>query len=108
GDLIIAVNGEEIKTNSKRFVDLIAASGNQEMLWTIKRDGTEQVIKITPNVSEGKGKVGIGIDLSTRPATVKEIVTGAGTMMWDFTKEIFIGFKKLILLQFKLDDLGGP
>lgn len=108
GDLVIAVNGEEIGTDSQRFVDLIAASGDKEMIWTVRRGGEDRLIKVTPSIVEGKGRVGIHMDLYTRPASIGEMVSGAGNLMWDFTREIFFGLKKLVLLQFKLDDLGGP
>lgn len=108
GDLVIAVNGEEIGTDSQRFVDMIAASGDKEMLWTVRRGGEDLVIKVTPSIVEGKGRVGVHMDLYARPASAIEMMTGAGNLMWDFTREIFIGLKKLVLLQFKLDDLGGP
>jgi regulator of sigma E protease len=108
GDLILSVNGQPIETNSRLFRDLIAQSPKTEMIWNIRRGNQEMLIKVTPREVDGLGKVGIGIDLHTRNASLTEVVTESGTLMWSFTKEIFIGFKKLILLQFKLDDLGGP
>lgn len=108
GDLILSVNGQPIHADTQLFRDLIAQSPDSEMLWNIRRGDQEQLIKLTPRAVDGVGKVGIGISSFTRNASLVETFTESGTLMWSFTKEIFIGFKKLILLQFKLDDLGGP
>jgi len=108
GDLVLAVDGIEIGAESGRLVELIAASAGKEMIWTIRRDGEDKLIKVTPAKTEGAGKVGIHIDLYARSASAMEVISGASTMMIDFTKAIFTGFKQLVLLQFKLDDLGGP
>jgi regulator of sigma E protease len=108
GDLIIAVDGQEIGFDSQRFVDMIASSAGKPMLWTVRRGGEDKVLQITPNDVEGTGKVGVHIGLYTRDASLGEVITGAGNLMWDFTEQIFIGFKMLVTLQFNLDDLGGP
>ena len=108
GDLILSVNGQPINADLQLFRNLIAQSPDNEMLWNIRRGELEQLIKVTPRTVEGIGKVGIGITSETRNATLVETFTESATLMWNFTKEIFTGFKKLILLQFKLDDLGGP
>jgi regulator of sigma E protease len=107
-DLILSVNGQSIDADTQLFRDMIAQSPDKEMIWNIRRGEEEQLIKVTPRSVEGVGRVGIGIAPFTRNASVVETFTESGTLMWSFTKEIFTGFKKLILLQFKLDDLGGP
>lgn len=107
-DLIIAVDGVEVGSSSQRLVDLISEAGGNTMVWNIMREQQPLVVQITPDVVEGKGRVGIEITTHTRSAGVGESFGRAATMFWDFTKEIFGSFKKLILLQFKLDDLGGP
>ncbi len=107
-DIILAVNGEQIGIDSQRFVDLIAASAGEEMLWTVRRGTEEKILKITPSNVDGKGKVGVHIGLYSRDATVGEVISGAGKLTWSFTEQIFIGFKMLVTLQFNLDDLGGP
>jgi regulator of sigma E protease len=107
-DLILSVDGQPIDTNMQLFRDLIAKSPDTEMIWNIRRGDQDQLVKVTPRLVEGVGRVGIGIGAYTRNATIGETFTESGTLMWSFTKQIFVGFKKLVLLQFKLDDLGGP
>lgn len=107
-DLILSVDGQSIDADTQLFRDLIAQSPDTEMIWNIRRGEQEQLIKVTPRSVDGIGRVGIGIAPFTRNASIGETFTESGTLMWSFTKEIFTGFKKLILLQFKLDDLGGP
>ncbi len=107
-DLVLSVDGQPINYDTELFRNLIAQSPDTEMIWNIRRGEQEQLIKVTPRNVDGVGKVGIGLAPFTRNATFTETFSESTNLMWSFTKEIFAGFKKLILLQFKLDDLGGP
>lgn len=108
GDLVLAVNGEPIGAETARFVELIGQSAGKEMIWQIRRDGEEKLITVTPAQVENVGRVGINVTLSLRNAGPLEALGHGATMMWDFTKEIFVGLRMLITLQLGLDDLGGP
>ncbi len=107
-DIVISVNGKEIGTDRELFVQMIESSAGQEMKWVVQRGEQLKVIAITPQQEAGKGIAGINTIFQTRSATVGEVFSNAGTTMVEFTKQIFIGLKQLVTLQFKLDDLGGP
>ena len=110
GDLVLAIDGQTIGADANKLVGIIVGSEGKEMLWTIRRDSEELLLKVAAkqDAADGVWRVGFRPEIHARDATVGEMFTNTTTMMWDLTKEIFIGFKKLILLQFKLDDLGGP
>lgn len=109
GDLIDSVNGIKIGTDYDKMIDIIGASPGKAVQVNIIRDGIPQSIKLTPVANnEGIGKVGLTAAYQFRSATVGETITGAAKLMKTMTISIFEGFKKIILGDFKLDDLGGP
>ncbi|MFF2089047.1 RIP metalloprotease RseP [Paenibacillus sp. NPDC058174] len=109
GDTIDAVNGTKIGGDFDLMIDIIGKSANVPVKFDIVRAGVKHTIEITPKPNpEGVGKVGISASLPTRSATFTETITGAGKLMKVMTISIFEGFKKLIMGEFKLDDLGGP
>ncbi|XEC97144.1 RIP metalloprotease RseP [Paenibacillus tarimensis] len=110
GDEIKTINGVEIGGDYSKMIELISASANKLMKWTVIRGGETIEVEITPlpDPDTGDGKVGIGAHYPTRPATFIETFTFAGKAMKNMTINIFEGFKMLITGQFKLDDLGGP
>ncbi|GGG80518.1 RIP metalloprotease RseP [Paenibacillus radicis (ex Gao et al. 2016)] len=109
GDTIDAVNGTKIGGDFDRMIDIIGKSANVPVKFDIVREGVKHTIEITPKPNaEGVGKVGISASLPTRSATFTETITGAGKLMKVMTVSIFEGFKKIIMGEFKLDDLGGP
>lgn len=107
-DVILAVNGEPIGADTQRLIALIGSSAGKEMIWQIRRGSEEKLIPVTPEPVDGTGRVGIGITLGMRSAGPLEAIRQASSMMWDFTKEIFVGLRMLVSLQLDLDDLGGP
>lgn len=110
GDIIVAVNGDKIGTDVDKLISYIQKSTNQSLQWEIKRDNTIQTISVTPKDTDGKGAVGVSILLpqpTKAPSIIKATQMAANSFV-EGTKQIFIGFKMLVTLQFKLDDLGGP
>lgn len=107
GDVVIAVDGEPVGGQSALLVERIAQSGGKEMIFTVERDGEPLVVSVTPEVVEGAGKIGVQISLATRPATFAESIAGSGRLMWDFTKQIFVGLRQLVSFQVGLDDMAG-
>jgi regulator of sigma E protease len=94
---------------ARKLVLIIGESPNKPVKIDIVRDGTARQIELTPLPNdEGVGKIGITAAYPTRPATFTETFTKSGLMMKNMTVAIFDGFKKLIMGEFKLDDLGGP
>ncbi|WP_336785994.1 RIP metalloprotease RseP [Paenibacillus sp. MMO-177] len=109
GDLIDTVNGVKIGTDYDKMIDIIGASAGKPIQLNVIRNGSLQPIKLTPVAdNQGVGKVGLRAAYQFRSATVGETITGAAKLMKTMTVSIFEGFKKIIIGDFKLDDLGGP
>lgn len=109
GDIIESINGVAIGSDYQKMIELIAASKDKPMDWTVRRGDESFELTLTPRTMEGQegGKVGIVPELPSRSAGIGETITGAGTAMVDTTSIIFQGFRQLIQ-QFSMDDLGGP
>lgn len=109
GDIIESINGNAIGADYQKMIELISASKDKPMEWTVRRGDEAFDLTLTPRTMEGEegGKVGIIPELPTRPAGFGETITGSGTAMVDTTNIIFQGFRQLIQ-KFSMDDLGGP
>ena len=112
-DQIKTINGVEVGADFDLMLELIGESAGKPMAWVIVRDGKPMDIAITPELDSASktGKVGVTAKYAPvpmrAPSFVETIKFGADAMK-NMTINIFEGFKKLILGQFKLDDLGGP
>lgn len=110
GDLLLAINGEQLGTDYERMSSLIEQSAGVPMTFTVQR-GTDQVdLKVIPALdpSEQVGKAGIAIGYTMRDATILESIQHSSMRMVDLTVLILDGFKQLITGQFAIEDLGGP
>jgi len=109
GDIIESINGNAIGADYQKMIELISASKDKPMEWTVRRGDESFDLTLTPRTMEGEegGKVGIIPQLPTRPAGFGETITNSGTAMVDTTNIIFQGFRQLIQ-KFSMDDLGGP
>lgn len=111
GDIIESVNGKPVGTDANGLIDMIKASKDKPMEWTVKRGDQTLAITLTPRSvdKEEGGKVGSTIVtyFPTRSASFGETFTVAGKDMVYTTKAIFLGFQQLIN-KFSMDDLGGP
>jgi regulator of sigma E protease len=68
GDLVTTVNGDTL-SSTMPSIDLIErtqSSANQEMVWTILRDGEIRQITVTPRDESGQGQVGASIQSAFR------------------------------------------
>lgn len=108
GDVVYKVNDELIGGDSDKLIQAISHSPEKKMNWDVIRDGKHIQLEVTPQDVEGRGLVGVEINLPTRSPGFKEAVQIGGTQMGMATKQIFIGLKALVTLQFAWDDLGGP
>jgi regulator of sigma E protease len=108
GDIISRVNGQPIGDDPSDLTGLIRASASKKMDWTIQRGGKEMQIQVTPEIKEDIALVGVRLTSDKRNTKIGEAFSGGWTNMVEATKQILIGFKTLILGNFKLDDLGGP
>ncbi len=108
GDIVLSVNGEPLDADTRKLKTMIEGSANRKMVWIIERNGEQMQREVTPLERNGKGFVGIEIQVQTRQASAAEAIQGAWTTMGHATGQILLGFKMLATLQFNLDDLGGP
>lgn len=109
GDIVYSINGEVIGADRERMIEMIQQSPDKPMQWVIVRDGEKQEIAVTPRKNEeGIGIVGVGVSFPNRIPGIGEAVSEAGSTMWNAAKQIFVGLRMLVTLQFNLDDLGGP
>ncbi|WP_410769220.1 RIP metalloprotease RseP [Fontibacillus sp. BL9] len=111
GDIIVSVNGTPVGTDANGLIDMIKASKDKPMEWTVKRGDQNLKIALTPRSVDNDegGKVGSTIItyFPTRSASFGETFSVAGKDMVYTTKAIFLGFQQLIN-KFSMDDLGGP
>ncbi|SDE68699.1 site-2 protease. Metallo peptidase. MEROPS family M50B [Fontibacillus panacisegetis] len=111
GDIVETINDIPVGTDANKMIEMIKASENKPMVWTVKRGEETLSITITPRSvqNEEGGKVGSSIItyFPTRSASFGESITTAGKDMVYTTKAIFLGFQQLIN-KFSMDDLGGP
>ncbi|QGQ96265.1 RIP metalloprotease RseP [Paenibacillus psychroresistens] len=108
GDIIKEVNHIPINADREKFIDLIQKSKDQPMNWIIIRGQEEKQTEVTPALDNGSPKVGVVVGFDSRNASFKEVVTSSWDTMVYWTKSIVSGLKKLVLGQFKMDELSGP
>jgi regulator of sigma E protease len=109
GDIIVNVDGEQIGADRNKLTSLIRASVNKPMVWIIERNGGQLRMEVTPvDKGDGSGLVGVTLMALTRPASVTEGISNGWTTLTGASVSILDSFGKLVTLQFKMDDLGGP
>lgn len=108
GDVIVSVNGKPIGTDTTLLTSLIQKSAGEQMNWVVRRDGNMKKISITPEKTSQGTLVGVGLDYSYRKSTIGEGIQQGWTQFYKASGLILTGFKQLVTLHVKLDDLGGP
>ncbi|RTE01812.1 RIP metalloprotease RseP [Paenibacillus whitsoniae] len=108
GDVIISINNQVIGDDREKLVTAIQSSAGKTMTWVVDRAGAPLTLQVTPELEAGTGKLGVVISGDRRNATFKEVMTGTYDQVVGTTISIVTGLQKLVMLQFKLDDLGGP
>jgi regulator of sigma E protease len=109
GDIVQAVEGVEISSWSD-VVEVIRKNPENELLFSIERDGSDLEIPVTPRVNklEDGETIGIiGVYSPTEKSPLKAISYGA-TETYFWTTEIFSALGKLVTGQFSIDALSGP
>jgi regulator of sigma E protease len=109
-DVVQSINGSSIAANVNKLIGFISDNPNKPLTWVVLRAGQPKTLVITPKKTEGHTTVGIRLSVvqPKRAPSVFEASKSASKLLVEGTKQIFIGFKMLVTLQFKLDDLGGP
>ncbi|MEC0231530.1 RIP metalloprotease RseP [Paenibacillus alba] len=108
GDIIMSIDNHPIGTDREKLVTSIQASAGKPMTWVIDRAGNPLTVQVTPEMDAGSGKLGVVISGDRRSASFSEVLTGTYDQVVGTTIGIVTGLQKLVTLQFKLDDLGGP
>lgn len=112
GDQIVSIDGVKIDGDMDRLTSLISKSADKPMNWRISRGGETLELTVTPRIMQGETPM-VGITMSPRydqyrQPTMTEAAKGTWNQIRYWTNQIFIGLKKLAMLDVKLQDLGGP
>ncbi|MDR6552781.1 RIP metalloprotease RseP [Paenibacillus qinlingensis] len=108
GDIIMSIDKQPIGDDRNKMVSAIQSSAGKTMTWVVDRAGNPLTLQVTPEMEDGAGKLGVVISGDRRSATLGEVFTGTYDSVVGTTIGIVTGLQKLVMLQFKLDDLGGP
>ncbi|MBP3038375.1 RIP metalloprotease RseP [Bacillaceae bacterium Marseille-Q3522] len=108
GDTVLSVDGAEISSWDD-VVEIIRENPEQQLEFTINRNGREMDIPVTPvkTTVEGETFGIIGVYTSLEYSPLKAIANGA-TETYAWTVEIIRMLGKLITGQFSIDALSGP
>ncbi|TCS93173.1 RIP metalloprotease RseP [Hazenella coriacea] len=109
GDIIVAVNGNEVHTTEKLRYNLFESKG-QPVQITVKRGGETKNFTMTP---EKEGEIYLigaefRVDQMKREASFLEVITSGFTKTYELTVLILDGFGKLITGQLSMNSLAGP
>jgi len=109
GDLILSVNGEEVR----QFYDLIrliSPHGGEEIHLSIQRDGKVLALDLTPKGGEGDGKIGIAMvfpQTMERLKPIPALVTGIQESR-RMTRQTFRVLGKLLTGRASIKQMSGP
>nr|WP_295970394.1 RIP metalloprotease RseP [uncultured Bacillus sp.] len=109
GDEVQAINDAEI-AEWPDVVEIIRKNPEKELQFSIKRNGEEMEISVTPKVgkdAEGNQIGVIGVYNPMEKSPTKAISYGV-TETYFWTKEIFFALGKLVTGEFSIDALSGP
>lgn len=108
GDEIIEIDGQQV-TTWEEFTEIVRNHPDEELDFTVMRNGQEQELSITPaSIEQQDVKIGqIGVERAFDDSFVKTIQFGF-TQTYDWTKLILVNLGKLVTGQFSLDMLSGP
>ncbi|WP_079910234.1 RIP metalloprotease RseP [Paenibacillus sp. 32352] len=106
-DIIISVNNEPIGADRNKLTKMIKQSVNQPMIWIIERNKEQIRKEVTPE-EKGGGLVGVSLISENRKASFTDAASNGWSSMSQAAVSILDSFGKLVTLQVKMDDLGGP
>lgn len=124
GDLVVAVNGRELD-GWFDWVDTIRANPENDLLITVERDGTRQVLTLRPAAQETedggtRGYIGAAVqqpeEMPTLPPemnrevsySVLAAVPRALGETWDNTVFVLASIKKMLVGLISVQNLSGP
>jgi regulator of sigma E protease len=109
GDIVLALNGQPIQYAD--FSKTIQARPNQQVIFTIKRDGRQLDIPVQPMVKSGNGWVGVSLTAAEGPRfepTFVEAIQLSAKRNLEWSTMIFQTFAGLFSGQTSPKQLMGP
>jgi regulator of sigma E protease len=109
GDVILKVDDTPV-TFPGQLIDVISKKANSPVTITIARDGTERVVALTPELSGGRGRIGINIGedvIKIKPGPIDAIVMSF-QRNYEMARLIFQTVGQLITRETSTRQLMGP
>lgn len=109
GDVIAAINGQRMVFRSQ-VIETISKRAGEELQMTIRRDGVEQTVAITPSNQENVGRVGVYLSEAMRPfkPTPLEAVAMSFQRNWEMAGQILATLRDLVTGEASPKQLMGP
>lgn len=109
GDQVLSVDGEAVNT-WRELVTVIQANPNEELQFTIQREGSTQNVTVKPEEREGqdgKAEGFIGVYMPTEVSVLGSLGYGV-EKTGDLTMAIIQALGQLVTGQIAFDNLSGP
>jgi len=109
GDVIVSIEGKRMVFRSQ-VIESISKRAGQETAMTIRRDGVEQTVTITPTNQDNAGRVGIYMSEATRPFTPTpiEAIGMSFQRNWEMAGQILATLRDLVTGEASPKQLMGP
>ena len=109
GDVILKVDNTVVTFRSQ-LIDIISKKANTPVTMTIARNGVEQTVQITPELNEGRGRIGINVgeDVTTIKPGPIDAVAMSFQRNFETAKLIFQTVGQLITRETSTRQLMGP
>ena len=104
GDELIAIEGSPIATFTD-IIPFVQPRADQPTRMTVRRDGTEVQLVVTPQLIDGKGK--IGVSPQPVPIALSEAATNAMIEPAIYVKLVLVGLSRVVTQKDDLQ-LSGP
>ncbi|MCA9643175.1 MAG: site-2 protease family protein [Polyangiaceae bacterium] len=106
GDTIKSIDGKQLET-WKDLLTTVQASPDKKLEVVVDREGSEQMLTVTPKNAEGKGLIGISSKELREPVPFGKAAKLAVVMPAELVGQMLASLGRLITLKEKAE-LGGP
>ena len=110
GDVILAVDGRT-KPTQPEIIEYIRGHGDQQIVFSIERDGQPRELSVVPKPDGGIGKIGAvisGTEVRRVDPTVLEAFKLSATQNWETAVQILGMLKGLVTREVPVKQLMGP